>query len=153
MAFRKRNVGISRQATGSESQTPSQSHSRIQVHGVRPSPADGRPTTSTGVQSLDAILAGHSGLALGTSLLLEENGTTDFVGVLLRYYAAEGLVQGHHLHIVGEQEQWIRNLPGMIGSNYGTAAEGDVAPSATEKMKIAWRYEKLGKVDPSSRGG
>ena len=47
--------------------------------------------TSTGTASLDGLLGGHSGLALGNSLLIEESGTTDFAGALLKYYAAEGI--------------------------------------------------------------
>ncbi|MBE3041746.1 hypothetical protein IMZ48_04030, partial [Candidatus Bathyarchaeota archaeon] len=62
--------------------------------GVRPSPVDGRPTVSTGTASLDRFFGGHAGLPLGASVLVEENGATDFAGVLARYYAAEGLIQG-----------------------------------------------------------
>ena len=123
------------------------------IPGVRPSPLDGRPTTSTGAQSFDELLGGHAGLALGNSLLIEEHGTTDFAGSLLRYYAAEGVVQGHKVHVVGMDEQWARELPGLIGSTGDDGGKG-LSPSADkEKMKIAWRYEKLGEFGAGARGG
>lgn len=145
--------------------------------GVRPSPIDGRPTTSTGTASLDGILAGHGGLALGTSLLLGEEGTTDFAGVLLRYYAAEGLVQGHAVHIVGAREPWLEGLPGLAvepsssssgggesrgprsttssssgsgGGGGGVGARGP--PAAGENLKIAWRYSALAGGGLQGRG-
>ncbi|KAK4690113.1 elongator complex protein 4, partial [Lecanoromycetidae sp. Uapishka_2] len=137
MSFRKRNVGLvgpssePRQGLSSVSQPEP-----TKASGVRPSPLDGRPTTSTGTQTLDDILAGHGGLALGNSLLIEENGTTDFAGALLRFYAAEGIAQGHQVHVVGFGEQWGRGLPGLTGAvDGGKETSIDVD---REKMKIAW---------------
>ena len=122
------------------------------VPGVRPSPLDSRPTTSTGTSSLDELLAGHSGLALGSSLLIEETGTTDIGNTLLRYYAAEGVVQGHRVHTVGVPEQWGRELPGLVGS---TREIDDNRPlSGSDRMKIAYRYERLGQFGSgASRSG
>ncbi|KIW33611.1 uncharacterized protein PV07_00447 [Cladophialophora immunda] len=138
MSFRKRNVGLSGSTRPGGSAQPS-SKDRAQLPGVRASPVDGRPTTSTGTASLDALLAGHSGLALGSTILIEESGTTDYAGALLRFYAAEGLLQGHHVHVVALPEQWGRELPGVVGES-----EKRETPAETEKMKIAWRYESLG---------
>ena len=167
MSFRKRNIGLS----GPTSQTPksdSPSASNIpersthdatplaQASGVRPSPLDGRPTTSTGTQTLDSLLTGHAGLALGNLILVEESGTTDFAGTLLRYYAAEGVVQGHRVHVVGVGEPWGRELPGLV-PGAGIDAEDEVKVGVDrEKMKIAWRYENLGDFDARAsniRGG
>ncbi len=122
-----------------------------QLPGTRPSPLDGRLTTSTGTPTLDNLLAGHAGLAGGNSLLIEETGTTDFAGSLLRYYAAEGVVQGHIVHVVGVGQQWGRTLPGLIGAGEGE----DKGSKKGEKMKIAWRYERLGefRTVAGSRGG
>ncbi|KAI9770624.1 MAG: hypothetical protein M1840_003216 [Geoglossum simile] len=139
MSFRKRNIGLS-----SSSRAPQSSpQSRPSPPGTRPSPIDGRSTTSTGTPSLDALLAGHAGLALGTSILIEESGTTDFGGALLRYYAAEGIVQGHRVHLVGVGELWGRELPGLVGVAGGEELEG-AGKGRSERMKIAWRYERLG---------
>ena len=122
--------------------------------GIRPSPLDGRLTTSTGTPSLDQLLAGHAGLAQGTCLLVEEQGTTDFSGVLLRYYAAEGLVQGHQVHLVGYPPEWRHQLPGVATPDT-KAKTSQPASAPEEKMKIAWRYEALGNTSTpaaSTRG-
>lgn len=143
MAFRKRNIGISRTPASPSAENSIEPHaSPAPVPGVRPSPIDGRPTTSTGTPSLDGILAGHAGLALGSSLLIEESGTTEYAGALLRYYAAEGILQGHRVHVVGVGEQWGRELPGLVGAA-GEEKDGRESRDK-EKMKIAWRYERLG---------
>ncbi|KIV86840.1 hypothetical protein PV11_02425 [Exophiala sideris] len=139
MSFRKRNVGLSGSASPGESP---QLRSKEPVHlpGVRPSPIDGRLTTSTGTASFDSLLAGHSGLPLGCSILTEESGTTDYAGALMRFYAAEGLVQNHHVHVVGMPKHWGRELPGVVGDS----EKKDKSAESTEKMKIAWRYENMG---------
>lgn len=144
MAFRKRNIGISpgtdrTPAANPLAQPPQSAESSP---GIRPSPDDGRPTTSTGTRSLDNILAGHGGLSIGKILLIEENGTTDFAGALLRYYAAEGVVQDQRVHVVGVPEQWGRSLPGLIGSA-DAAVDEKPKERKGERMKIAWRYERL----------
>lgn len=147
MSFRKRNVVIS------SSRNPPQSSNNTEkdlVPGIRSSPIDGRLTTSTGTRSLDALLAGHAGLALGTSLLIEESGTTDFGGILLRYFAAEGIVQGHHVHVLGMNEAWGRDLPGFTGAKEGVLNRDDEKGVTADRMKIAWRYERLGEF---GRGG
>ncbi|KAG9246217.1 Elongator complex protein 4 [Calycina marina] len=139
MSFRKRSVVVSQPgiiAAVSKDE-------KVAVPGVRPSPLDGRATISTGTRSLDGLLAGHAGLALGTSLLIEESGTTDFGGVLLRYYAAEGVVQGHHIHCLGVSEAWARELPGVAAAG-GKSSRSEEKKPVDDKMKIAWRYERLG---------
>ncbi|CAI7596475.1 unnamed protein product [Penicillium pancosmium] len=149
MSFRKRNIslGTDRSAVPNATQTAPPEV----TPGIRPSPDDGRPTTSTGAPSLDNLLAGHAGLPMGKSLLIEENGTTDFAGALLRYYAAEGIVQEQKVHVVAMPEQWGRSLPGLIG----TAESLDEKRSdrrKDERMKIAWRYERLGEFGAGVAG-
>jgi hypothetical protein len=148
MAFRKRNIALSRAPSSTDATEASSSHLTTAppapVPGVRPSPIDGRPTTSTGTPSLDGILAGHAGLPLGHSILIE-----DYAGALLRFYAAEGVVQGHQVHVVGMGEVWGRELPG-ISEDRGSSSRREGKERA-EKMKIAWRYEGLGQFE-SSRG-
>lgn len=145
MAFRKRNVAVGHKPVLSPDD---ESTSASRIPGVRPSPLTSHPVTSTGTQSLDELLGGHSGLALGSSLLIEESGNTDFAGALLRFYAAEGICQGHRVHVVGVGEGWVRDLPGLAeekGRRKAAASSHD-----DEKMKIAWRYERLGQT--SERG-
>ena len=164
MSFRKRNIGLSIPSSrpppgpSSSSQPSSTAAAPLattppRTPGIRPSPLDGRPTTSTGTPSLDALLGGHAGLALGSLLLVEERGATDYGGTLLRHYAAEGVVQGHTVHVVGAGEAWARELPGVVGG----AAEADGERRRTgkdeERMKIAYRYERLGPFGEGRRKG
>ncbi|KAF4125345.1 elongator complex protein 4 [Geosmithia morbida] len=144
MSFRKRNVIVS--SSSSNSSPPAlRQQEQTPPLGVRPSPLDGRLTTSTGTQSLDQLLAGHNGFPLGTSLLIQEAGTTDFGGTLLRYFAGEGLVQGHNVHLLGYGDVWRRELPGMgSGDKKSSSSRRESLPAADDKMKIAWRYETLG---------
>ncbi|KAI9928359.1 hypothetical protein ASPWEDRAFT_38812 [Aspergillus wentii DTO 134E9] len=155
MSFRKRNIGLSAgvdrtAAANSPAQAPQAVATPESNPGIRPSPDDGRPTTSTGTPSLDNLLAGHGGLPIGKLLLVEENGTTDFAGALLRYYAAEGVVQEQRVHVVGVPEQWGRGLPGLIGS--AEAGEEKTEKRSSERMKIAWRYERLGEFGAGVAG-
>lgn len=142
MSFRKKNVVLGSSARGPAREPTTPKQEVLPPAGVRSSPLDGRPTTSTGTASLDQLLAGYAGLPLGSSLLVEESGTTDFAGVLLRYYAAEGLVQGHQVHVLGPSEAWKGELPGL-GKASGSRRSKPISGSG-EKMKIAWRYEGLG---------
>jgi len=150
-SFRRRNVVIaSGSPVSNNSASNASSAKQTLAQGVRPSPLDGRLTTSTGTRCLDGILAGHAGLALGSSILVEESGTTDFGGCLLRYYASEGVVQGHHVHILGMNEGWGRELPGVaVGSGKDLSSENG---GVDDKMKIAWRYERLGEFGARPRG-
>ena len=147
MSFRKRNVAVAQPGNAASNNATAE---KAAVPGVRPSPLDGRLTTSTGTRSLDSLLAGHSGLVLGTSLLVEEGGTTDFGGSLLRYYAAEGIVQGHQVHVLGMHESWGRELPGLSDSAFNRTED---TKASEGKMKIAWRYERLGEFGAGARGG
>ncbi len=147
MSFRKRAVVVGQSGSNSAS-SQSTTANKTLPPGLRPSPPDGRLTTSTGTHSLDSLLAGHAGLALGTSLLIEEHGTTDFAGYLARYFAAEGVVQGHQVHVLGMHEGWGRELPGL---GTGEKSGGSSSKANDEKMKIAWRYERLGEFG-SARG-
>jgi hypothetical protein len=79
--------------------------------------------------------------------LIEESGTTDYAGALLRFYAAEGVVQGHKVHVVGMPEAWGRELPGIAEDRGEKKRE-----EAQERMKIAYRYERLGQFGAEKRG-
>ncbi|KAJ5747353.1 uncharacterized protein N7511_009049 [Penicillium nucicola] len=151
MSFRKRNIGLSPGVDRSAAPNAAQQPATPETPGIRPSPDDGRPTTSTGTRSLDNLLAGHAGLPMGKLLLVEENGTTDFAGALLRYYAAEGIIQEQKIHVVGVPEQWGRSLPGLIGSAE-SLDEKRSDRRKDDRMKIAWRYERLGEFGAGVAG-
>ena len=106
--------------------------------GSRPSVLGGCHVASTGTASIDSILV-HRGLPCGSSLLIEENGTTDNAGAILRCFAAEGLLQGHTLWVVGAGKEWVKQLPGVAGNDAGR--KGKKEANKDDKMKIAWRYE------------
>lgn len=148
MAFRKRNVALGRQpGIGGRPESPAVVE---QTPGVRPSPLTSHAVTSTGTLSFDGILGGHGGLVLGSSILIGEHETTDFAGALLRYYAAEGVLQNHTIHVVGVGESWTRELPGIAEGRQKSSKAPETSkaadPAAQERMKIAWRYERLGQA-------
>jgi elongator complex protein 4 len=142
MSFRKRNIGIS-QAGSTE--LPISKPNPQSIPGTKPSPLTGTPTTSTGTTSLDKLLGLGAGLALGTSLLIEEDGTTDFSSALLRCYAAEGVLQGHAVFVIAPEGSMI--LPGLVDGDGKRLEERE-----GERMKIAWRYERLGVSGEERRG-
>ena len=180
MSFRKRNVPLSATTKSQNPQHEQPNKLRASdlkpekpevgpalLPGTRASPLTGQPTTSTGSPSLDSLLGGHSGLPVGSSILIGENGTTDNAGALLRCYAAEAFAQDHVLHVVGIGREWVKGLPGIVG---GTEMKGDAGQDhsgvasgepekgssqeqtkAQERMKIAWRYERFA-AQQESRG-
>jgi len=137
MSFRKRNIALSN--TGSKN--PTTQNEKISTPGVRISPVTSHPTISTGTASLDKLLGLGAGQPLGTSLLIEEEGTTDFASALLRCYAAQAIIQGHKVFVVGP-DGWASQLPGVVENRGSEKEPGSIQDS--EKMKIAWRYERLG---------
>jgi len=156
MSFRKRGVVLPQSgSTGPSGNSPAPAAAaKESPKGTRPSPLTGTPTTSTGTPSLDGLLGGHGGLVLGSSILIEEQGTTDFGGAVLRYYAAEGVVQGHTMHVLGVPEGWGRELPGLNEEKLKkeVAKVDGIGREREERMKIAWRYERLGEFGASGRG-
>ena len=68
-------------------------------------------------------------------------------------------MQGHAVHVVGVGEYWGRELPGLVREAEKGETEDDKAVRRGEdkdKMKIAWRYERLGEFGgggPGARGG
>ena len=57
-------------------------------------------------------------------------------------------MQGHVVHVVGMGEGWGRELPGLVR----VGGDGGGEEVEEGKMKIAWRYERLGEVG-GTRGG
>jgi elongator complex protein 4 len=103
------------------------------------------PLISTGTLTLDALLSPAGGLPVSSSLLIEEDGTGNYSGVILRQYAAEGVVQGNRVWVGGIGQAWWRGVPGL--SKEEKAKASDAVKQVEEKMKIAWRY---GVNDPKS---
>ncbi|CAN3355703.1 elongator complex protein 4 [Diutina catenulata] len=186
MSFRKRSelignpshgLNASRRTTGvlgraPVSHTPNSSPSSMAPHsesgpekvnpGVKPSLVTSQPTVSTGSGDVDKLLQ-HSGLPLGTSMLIEESGSTDFSSVLLKAFLAQGVMHNRidrqiHCHTlcVGVGASWGAELPGIYKGSKREQARKKVAEDQSKvsvsnaNMKIAWRYglnEKPGKSD------
>src|SRR5438045_3735693 len=104
--------------------------------GIKPSLT---PLISTGTATLDALLSPSSGLPVSSALLIEEDGTGNYSGVLLRQYVAEGVVQGNNVWIGGTGEAWWRGVPG-VSKHEKAVKSADTVKEIEEKMKIAWRY-------------
>jgi elongator complex protein 4 len=111
--------------------------------GVKPAST---PTISTGTSTLDPLLSPSSGLPLASGLLVEEDGTGNYSGVILRQYVAQGIVHGDKVWIGGVGDGWWRGIPGLSKQDKH-AKPNDAIKQVEEKMKIAWRY---GINDPKS---
>lgn len=62
-------------------------------------------------------------------------------------------MQGQRVHVVGVEEGWGRELPGLVDLGVGRGEERGWEGRG-EKMKIAWRYEGLGEFgEGRPRGG
>ncbi|CAI5756990.1 unnamed protein product [Candida verbasci] len=123
--------------------------------GVRPSLVTSQPTTSTGTSDLDKILL-HQGLPLGTSLLIEESGTTDFASVIIRAFASQGILHNRitenlqsHIIVLGLSSTWSNDLPGIYKGSSKEQKKAKIAEQeskvsvsnlASNDLKIAWRY-------------
>ena len=113
---------------------------------------------STGTKDIDTILV-HGGLPTNTSLLIEEDGSTDFSGVLIKKFVAEGIVQNrrtgkliNHCIVIGMDSTFGNELPDVYAGNRKERKkklvkeqEGKLSVSninAGNELKIAWRYRK-----------
>lgn len=138
--------------------------------GTKPlSSAPSQLLTSWGVHSLDEILGG--GLPLGSITLLMEDKVTSYAQVLNKYFIAQGLVAGHDLILVSADERPSGILDSLMGvvqgrveeeleSDDGDQPSGGPVPGSSsrvlgqirrggqdDRMKIAWRYQNLPKVN------
>lgn len=61
-------------------------------------------------------------------------------------------MQGHKVFVLGVGDEWARGLPGVVreteNKGKGTLGEESGEPNgdrkeSSERMKIAWRYERL----------
>lgn len=133
--------------------------------GVKPSPATSHQTTSTGSFHLDKVL-GHSGLPLGNSLLVEEQGTTDFGSILCKLFSSQGIVHNRiensvtsgntHLIVLSINQGFAKELPGVYKGSRKDIRKSKIAEeeakvtvqnltgktnaARSNDLKIAWRY-------------
>ena len=130
--------------------------------GCRISPSSPSTTiTSTGIPSLDDILGG--GLPLSCSLLVLAPDSHSAYGELVqKYFIAQGLACGQTVCVVDDDaEAFVAECMWTPSASapFAHAAVADDepaedAPGEDAQIKIAWRYERMGKfqttVGPSS---
>lgn len=133
------------------------------------------PIVSTGQEGLDNLLL-HKGIPLGCSLLIEEFGFTDFSSVLLKSFAAQGIVHERldldntpsHVIVFGTSESWSDSLPSLYEKNKKKKHQNNISENQPyniiysslnhksqflqNNVKIAWRYglKDINKMQKSS---
>ncbi|KAM6158066.1 LOW QUALITY PROTEIN: elongator complex protein 4 [Rhynchocyon petersi] len=125
----------------------------VSIPGTRPSVRNGQLLVSTGLPALDQLLGG--GLAVGTILLIEEDKYNIYSPLLLKYFLAEGILNGHTLLVASAKEDpadILQNLPApLLDDNYKKESNEDTCNHKTAdsnvEMKIAWRYQLLPKME------
>ena len=103
--------------------------------------------TSTGISSLDDLLGG--GVPLSASVLYAAPDVHSSYGELIqKYFLAEGLAHGHRVCLIADDARSfiseIMWLPKGARPQTVNDDSGDEDGSGG-KVKIAWRYEKMGK--------
>lgn len=107
--------------------------------GVRPGTV---PTTSTGIPQLDPLLGG--GIPLGSTLLLAEDTHNVYGRHLMKAFVAEGIAHGQRIFVInGESTLRFEELPRKVAYERSNAKPQGI----TDKMKIAFRYERLLEVE------
>ncbi|KAM6172493.1 elongator complex protein 4 [Erethizon dorsatum] len=125
----------------------------VSIAGTRPSVRNGQLLVSTGLPGLDQLLGG--GLAVGTVLLIEEDKYNIYSPLLFKYFLAEGIISGHTLLVVSAKEHpadILQELPApLLDDSYKKEFDEDgcnhKTPDSNMKMKIAWRYQLLPKME------
>ncbi|XP_004418611.1 PREDICTED: elongator complex protein 4 [Ceratotherium simum simum] len=125
----------------------------VSIAGTRPSVRNGQLLVSTGLPALDQLLGG--GLAVGTLLLIEEDKYNIYSPLLFKYFLAEGIINGHTLLVASSKEDpadILQELPApLLNDNCKKEFGEDVCNHKTSesniKMKIAWRYQLLPKME------
>lgn len=109
--------------------------------------------TSTGIPSLDDVLGG--GVPLSCSLVtLAPDPHSAYGELVVKYFAAQGLAANHTLVVVdGTPEEWLDGGMWMPGPSVaakdvakGEEREDEEGAEEGGKVKIAWRYEHMKRV-------
>jgi elongator complex protein 4 len=122
---------------------------------TRLSSYNGQLLISTGIASLDTLLGG--GLPIGTVLLVHEDSMTEYGHLISKYFIAEGIANGSHSVLVAsadrDPQSTLESLMSTSSRHRKQNEDNDDAASSSQpgagaegdKMKIAWRYQNLGK--------
>uniref|UniRef100_H0WX75 Elongator complex protein 4 n=2 Tax=Otolemur garnettii TaxID=30611 RepID=H0WX75_OTOGA len=125
----------------------------MSIAGTRPSVRNGQLLVSTGLPALDQLLGG--GLAVGTVLLIEEDKYNTYSPLLFKYFLAEGIINGHTVLVASAKEDpavILQELPApLLDDSRKQELDEDIynhkTPESNSKMKIAWRYQLLPKME------
>lgn len=115
--------------------------------------------TSTGIPSLDDILGG--GIQLGTDLLvLNPDPHSAHSDLIQKHFIAQGIASGHDVHVLSPcardlVESCMWSGSSTVGKPLAACEEPEVAGGGEDKVKIAWRYERMQKfkttITPNSQ--
>uniref|UniRef100_A0A914URR0 Elongator complex protein 4 n=1 Tax=Plectus sambesii TaxID=2011161 RepID=A0A914URR0_9BILA len=114
------------------------------IEGTQASVRSQQLLTSTGIGALDALLGG--GLPAGAIVAIEEDAGNAYAPYFLRYFLAEGCVHKQSLFVVGSRSEAKDILSNLPAASEGSAPEEPAVAADVDQMKIAWRYETVGKV-------
>ncbi|THH10147.1 hypothetical protein EW145_g1530 [Phellinidium pouzarii] len=104
--------------------------------------------TSSGIPSLDDVLGG--GIQLGTSLLvLNPDPHSSYAELLQKYFIAQGLACGQQVYVFDPDGRNLAESCMWMPNSAPTASHGpdeeDAPDGGADKIKIAWRYERMQK--------
>jgi elongator complex protein 4 len=130
--------------------------------GVKLSLTHGQILISSGIESLDNILGG--GLPLGSLVLIEEDVFTNDSKLLSNYFIAQGLASGQRVAFLSPEEcldiifeqlpSWSLDPTSYMKKTQKNEKIVDEKDhqyhSGSDRMKIAWRYERLRDISDSS---
>lgn len=113
--------------------------------GLRSSPSSSKILlTSSGVSSLDDVLGG--GIQLGTSfLLLGPDPHSAHCELLHEYFIAQGLASAQNVLVFDPFGKDLVESCMWVAGDTGFLPDDEELEDAQEKVKIAWRYERLQK--------
>lgn len=152
--------------------TPGSRDSRPSNPSIKPSLVSSEyPTISLGSESLDSVLA-HGGTPLGTIMLIEESGSTDFASIILRGVCAQGLFHSRQkiaptrCIVVGADSYWVNDLPGNKKEKTSSSKSKSQSPAVdidsqtstrtplnNNNLKIAWRYTQSNYINDMKNKG
>lgn len=113
--------------------------------GVRPSTVSSHIVSSTGCYDLDKLLS-HMGLPLGHSLLIEEDGTTDFQSILSKLFMVQGVIHNRvnkteTVNIQGNTHVIVLSMNQLLGKELPGIYKG--SRKEIKKSKIQEEASKL----------
>lgn len=133
--------------------------SPVVAKGTRVVARTGQTCISTGVSAFNDVVGG--GFPLGSLVLVKQDRGSSYANLLLRYFAAQGLVDGQEIVVVSDEGavgKFLRSLPRPIDGQAAmvdkdededqtTISRAETLPGEqrddgeTANLKIAWRYK------------